>query len=233
MGRSDNRNHFRQSLSNLIIHPPHNYASGRLMSKKPDLLPSWYGGRDYDFINSIDEEGWILALLDRMRYIPPSELFRSFANRDSHLWLSFRDKYPSIKSFFEAYLEETNGTPPLFDQRAISGSPTETINSGLKSITRDEISILIRCLKKKCITSRRMKTWRNQKILPLFDLLMWRNIEHFGQGWPHNWNIGEWLFYEKLAETGQPLDRYNYSLEELMKAITLIDEFKQSLRNTK
>ena len=198
------------------------------MSKQPGSLPPWYEGRDYDFTNSIDEEGWILALLDRMRYIP-SETFRSFANRDYDLWLRFKDKYTSKKSFFDAYLEEINGTPPLFDQRAISGSPTETKNSVVKSITQDEISILIRCLKEKCITSRTMKTWRIQKILPLLDLLMWRNIEHFGQGWPHNWIIAAWLNYEST----DPEFKYNYQMKVLTNAITLIDRYKQSYRNTK
>ncbi|MCP4400850.1 MAG: hypothetical protein GY801_26560 [bacterium] len=76
--------------------------------------PEWFITRDYTYTTDLDAEGWLIAFFYRSLFDPIPESREFFVSEETDPWEMLRNKYPTKKDCFDAYLEKTHPPPGHF-----------------------------------------------------------------------------------------------------------------------
>lgn len=74
-------------------------------------------------------------------------------------------------------------------------------------------------LENKKLSQRTLRSWSDQRILQLFDLVFWRKVFQHDIS---DSTLGGWLFYSDISRRSDPIDKYKYPMKKLREAIDLV-----------
>ena len=207
--------------------------------------PAWFRLDLYDHLSELDGYGWIIELSTRIFY--EERIKRNLSEKDM-IWEEYlgdirirpglTSKECSNISSIRTELANDK-TAKEFDIRLNLSATDEKLADDfldlLKELRKSFPNVISKRGKKSKINSKissdNLNSWRAQGILPLYDLLIWKN--NYDNELSHE-AIGKLVFQNDFDDSSY-LDKFNYSKKVLKKAKSYLEPlyFQQDIKSNK